>query len=75
MSAHSETPVDSAQELDELTRLRVELSYADWKAHPRHRTERVMRDAQRRWGVPEREALFWSGLLPATVDVDTAGDE
>ena len=64
MSAHSETPVDSAQELDELTRLRVELSYADWKAHPRHRTERVMRDAQRRWGVPEREAR---GLLAPVV--------
>lgn len=75
MSARSETPVDSAQELDELVRLRVELSYADWKAHPRHRTERVMRDAQRRWGVPDREALFWSGLLPAADADDTAGGE
>jgi len=65
VSAHSETPVASAQELDELTRLRVELSYLDWKAHPRHRTERVLREAQRQWGVPEREALFWSGLLPS----------
>ena len=73
MSAHSETPIASAQELDELTRLRAELSYLDWKAHPRHRTERVLREAQRQWGVPEREALFWSGLLPSGDDTrDTA---
>ncbi len=75
MSAHSEAPIASAQELDELTRLRMELSYADWQAHPRHRTERVMREAQRQWGVPDREALFWSGLLPAAADADTAGGE
>ena len=57
MSARSETPIDSAQELDELTRLRVELSYADWKAHPRFKKERVLREAQRKWGVPAVEAL------------------
>ena len=41
--------------------------------HGCHRTERVLREAQRQWGVPEREALFWSGLLPSGDDTrDTA---
>lgn len=60
-----ERRVESSQELDELVRLRAELSYADWKAHPRFKKERVLREAQRTWGVPAVEALFWSGLLPA----------
>ena len=72
MSAvHSERPVESAQELDELTRLRATLSYADWKAHSRHRTERVMREAQRRWGVPAEERAFWTELLPASDEADS----
>ena len=70
---HDEIPVGSAQELDELARLRAGLSYADWKAHPRFKKERVLREAQRKWGVPERETLFWSGLLPSGDDTrDTA---
>lgn len=72
---HDEIPVGSAQELDELARLRAELSYADWKAHPRFKKERVLREAQRKWGVPERETLFWSGLLPASDDTDAGGGE
>ena len=64
-SIYDERRVESAQELDELVRLRAELSYADWKAHPRFKKERVLREAQRKWGVPAVEALFWSGLLPA----------
>jgi hypothetical protein len=62
---YDERGVESSQELDELVRLRAELSYADWKAHPRFKKERVLREAQRRWGVPAVEALFWSGLIPA----------
>jgi hypothetical protein len=62
---YDESRVESAQELDELVRLRAELSYADWKAHPRFKKERVLREAQRKWGVPAVEALFWSGLIPA----------
>ncbi len=69
---HDERPIESQRELDELVRLRATLSYADWKAHPRHRTERVMRAAQRRWGVPSDEASFWSELLPAS-DVSESG--
>jgi hypothetical protein len=64
-SDYDERGVESTQELDELVRLRAELSYADWKAHPRFKKERVLREAQRKWGVPAVEALFWSGLLPA----------
>ena len=64
-STYDERRVESSQELDELVRLRAELSYADWKAHPRFKKERVLREAQRRWGVPAAEALFWTGLLPA----------
>jgi hypothetical protein len=64
-SMYDESRVESAQELDELVRLRAELSYADWKAHPRFKKERVLREAQRKWGVPAVEALFWSGLIPA----------
>ena len=62
---YDERGVESTQELDELVRLRSELSYADWKAHPRFKKERVLREAQRRWGVPAAEALFWTGVLPA----------
>lgn len=62
---YDERRVESQHELDELVRLRAELSYADWKAHPRFKKERVLREAQRRWGVPAVEALFWSELLPA----------
>jgi hypothetical protein len=64
-SMYDERRVETAQELDELVRLRAELSYADWKAHPRFKKERVLREAQRKWGVPAVEALFWAGLLPA----------
>lgn len=62
---YDERRVESSQELDELVRLRAELSYADWKAHPRFKKERVLREAQRKWGVPAVEALFWSGLMAA----------
>jgi hypothetical protein len=62
---YDERGVESSEELDELVRLRAELNYADWKAHARFKKERVLREAQRRWGVPAVEALFWSGLLPA----------
>jgi len=79
---YDERRVESSQELDELVRLRAELSYADWKAHPRFKKERVLREAQRKWGVPAVEALFWSGLmaandvLPEDVDAEAslAGD-
>lgn len=64
-SVYDERRVESPQELDELVRLRAELSYADWKAHPRFKKERVLREAQRRWGIPAVEALFWPELLPA----------
>ena len=72
---YDEVPVGSARELDELARLRAGLSYADWKAHPRFKKERVLREALRQWGVPERETLFWSGLLPASDDTDAGGGE
>ena len=62
---YDERRVESSQELDELVRLRAELSYADWKAHPRFKKERVLREAQRKWGGPAVEALFWSGLMAA----------
>lgn len=73
-SMYDESRVESAQELDELVRLRAELSYADWKAHPRFKKERVLREAQRKWGVPAVEALFWSGLIPANDVVPADAD-
>lgn len=46
---YAETPVQSAEELDELVRLRASLSWSRWKEHPRFKRDRVMREAQRRW--------------------------
>ncbi|MDB4930876.1 MAG: hypothetical protein JWM10_3360 [Myxococcaceae bacterium] len=74
-ATYDERRVESSQELDELVRLRAELSYADWKAHPRFKKERVLREAQRKWGVPAVEALFWSGLLPANDVLPDAANE
>lgn len=47
---YDERPVEGALELDELVRLRDELSWADWKAHPRFKKDRLIREAQRRYG-------------------------
>lgn len=49
--AYDEAAVESGLELSELVRLRAELSWADWKAHPRFKKDRVLCDAQRRWGA------------------------
>ena len=49
MSDYAETPVASAEELDELVRLRASLSWSRWKEHPKFKRDRVMREAQRRW--------------------------
>ncbi|MEZ4395059.1 MAG: hypothetical protein R3A48_28610 [Polyangiales bacterium] len=51
MSDGAETPVESAEELEELVRLRASLTWTRWKEHPRFKRDRVMRDAQRRWGA------------------------
>ena len=40
--AYDEAPVESGLELSELVRLRAELSWADWKAHPRFNKDRVL---------------------------------
>ncbi len=53
---YDERPVESLQELEELVRLRAELTWADWKAHPRFKKDRVIREAQRRMGVPAGDA-------------------
>lgn len=44
-------PVESAQELEELVRLRAGLSWSEWKAHPRFKRDRLLREGQRRFGV------------------------
>jgi len=64
--AYDEAPVESGLELSELVRLRAELSWADWKAHPRFKKDRVLCDAQRRWGAG-LDAAPWSApfTLPA----------
>ncbi len=48
---YDERPIEGALELEELVRLRAELSWADWKAHPRFKKDRLIREAQRRLGV------------------------
>lgn len=62
---YDERPVENAHELDELVRLRAELTWADWKAHPRFKKDRVIREAQRRLGVPSGEAPVVPALTPA----------
>jgi hypothetical protein len=49
---YEELAVESAHELEELVRLRSDLSWADWKAHPRFKRDRLIREAQRQMGVP-----------------------
>ena len=66
LDTYDQSPVESALELDELVRLRAELTWADWKAHPRFKKDRVLCDAQRRWGAG-LDAAPWSApfTLPA----------
>lgn len=69
---YDERPVESTQELEELVRLRAELTWADWKAHPRFKKDRVIREAQRRMGVPAGDAPVVPALTPAN-DVEGCG--
>lgn len=64
-------PVESALELEELVRLRAELTWADWKSHPRFKKDRVIREAQRRWGVASGEAP----LLPSVIARGVAAND
>ena len=72
-SMYDERRVETAQELDELVRLRAELSYADWKAHPRFKKDRVIREAQRRLGVGGGDAPAVPAVTPAN-DVGADND-
>jgi hypothetical protein len=77
LDTYDQSPVESALELDELVRLRAELTWADWKAHPRFKKDRVLREAQRRWGVSVGEAPVVPALLAgftAANDVDPDED-
>lgn len=70
-------PVESALELEELVRLRAALTWADWKAHARFKKDRVLREAQRRWGVaPGEMPTIPEGLSSAVAanDVDPDAD-
>ncbi len=69
---YDERAIESAQELEELVRLRAELTWADWKAHPRFKKDRVIREAQRRMGVPAGDAPVVPAVAPAN-DVDAHG--
>lgn len=64
-------PVESALELDELVRLRAALTWADWKAHARFKKDRVLREAQRRWGISAGEAP----KIPAVLAGQTAAND
>lgn len=61
---YDERPVESARELEELVRLRAELSWSAWKSHPRFKKDRLIREAQRRYGVVQNAAL-WAAIGPA----------
>ncbi len=62
---YDERPSRALQELEELVRLRAELTWADWKAHPRFKKDRVIREAQRRMGVPAGDAPIVPAAPPA----------
>ena len=70
---YDERPVEGALELEELVRLRAELTWADWKAHPRFKKDRVIRKAQRRLGVAHGDAPLVPSVTPAN-DVNTHDD-
>ncbi len=70
---YDERPIESLQELEELVRLRAELTWADWKAHARFKKDRVIREAQRRMGVPAGDAPVVPAAAPAN-DVVEEGD-
>lgn len=70
---YDELPVASLQELEELVRLRAELTWADWKAHARFKKDRVIREAQRHMGVPAGDAPVVPATAPAN-DVIEEGD-
>lgn len=77
IDTYDQAPVETAMELDELVRLRAALTWADWKAHPRFKKDRVLREAQRRWGVGALEAPVIPSLLAgfrAANDVDPDAD-
>jgi len=67
---YDERPIEGALELEELVRLRAELTWADWKAHPRFKKDRVIREAQRRLGVANGDAPLVPAVMPSN-DVST----
>ncbi|MBI5516602.1 MAG: hypothetical protein HY909_22650 [Deltaproteobacteria bacterium] len=48
---YDERPVETLAELEALVRLRAELSWTAWKAHPRFKKDRLLREAQRRFAA------------------------
>lgn len=70
---YDERPVESALELDELVRLRAELSWADWKSHPRFKKDRVLGEAQRTLGAGWG-ALRWPVLPGVGAELRPAND-
>lgn len=58
---YDERPVETARELEELVRLRAELSWSAWKSHPRFKKDKLIREAQRRYGVVPHAAM-WAAL-------------
>ncbi len=69
---YDEAPVESVLELGELVRLRAELSWADWKAHPRFKKDRVLCDAQRRWGAGLDTAPWAAPFVAPANDIPPA---
>jgi hypothetical protein len=73
LDTYDVAPVESSLELEEIVRLRAELSWADWKTHPRFKKDRMIREAQRRWGVAGGDAPLLPPSIAAAVAANDTG--
>lgn len=73
LDTYDVAPLESPLELEEIVRLRAELTWADWKSHPRFKKDRVIREAQRRWGVATGEAPLLPPSIVAAVAANDTG--
>lgn len=73
LDTYDVAPIESPLELEEIVRLRAELTWADWKSHPRFKKDRMIREAQRRWGVASDDApVIPPGIVGVRAENDTA---
>jgi hypothetical protein len=74
---YDERPVETPAELEALVRLRGELTWTAWKAHPRFKKDRLLREAQRRFAavVLPPTAPANDTHEPADPDAELAADE